>query len=98
MSGGCAGHPFPVELAYDIRKQVGPVNGFTPYVFFDGGKVTNLANGRGSRSLFSTGAGVRLDVDRRTDASIEFAAPLSRPRYDTDTRGVRIRAWLTRYS
>ena len=98
MSGGCAGHPFPVELAYDIRKQVGSVNGFTPYVFFDGGKVTNLANGRGSGSLFSTGAGVRLDVDRRTDASIAFAAPLSGPRYDTDTRGVRIRAWLTRYS
>lgn len=86
-----------IELAYEIEKKVGPFNGLTPYAFFDGGTVTNLANGRGGGSLFSTGAGVRLDVDRRTDASIEFAAPLSGPRYDTDTRAVRIRASLTRY-
>ena len=86
-----------VELAYEIDKKLGPINGLTPYVFFDGGRVTNLANGGGGGSLFSTGGGVRLDVDRRTDASIEIAAPLSGPRYDTDTRSARIRVSLTRY-
>lgn len=85
------------ELAYDIERKVGPFNGLTPYVFLDGGKVINLADGRGGGSLASTGGGVRFDVDRRTDASIELAAPLSGPRYDSGTSGLRIRASLTRY-
>ncbi len=86
-----------LELSYDIARKVGPFNGLTPYAFVDGGKVTNLASGRGGGSLLSAGGGFRFDVDKRTDASFEAAAPLSGPRYETGTRGARLRVSLTRY-
>ena len=85
------------ELRYKIDKPIGPVRGVELYAFADGGVVRNLAGGFGGGTLFSTGAGVRADVDRRTDASFEVALPLSGNRYDTGTQTPRVRFSLTRY-
>ena len=86
-----------IELRYKIARKVGPVRGVELYTFGDGGMVRNLAGGFGGGSLFSTGAGLRADVDRRTDASLEVAVPLSEARYDTGNHAPRIRFSLTRY-
>lgn len=85
------------ELNVAPKREAGPVDGIEFYVFADGGTVTNLANGFGSGSLFSTGGGVRIDVDRRTDAGFELALPLSGDRYDTGNASPRIRFSITRY-
>lgn len=86
-----------LELAYGLDRKIGPFNGLAPYVFVDGGEVSNLSNGGGGGSLVSAGGGVRLDVDRRTDAAVEVAAPLSGDRYETDSQDARIRVSLTRH-
>lgn len=86
-----------LEIAYDLNRKTGPFNGIAPYAFLDGGKVMNLSRGGGGGSLLSAGGGIRFDVDRRTDAALEVAAPLSGPRYESNTRGVRVRVSLTRY-
>lgn len=91
---GVAGY---FELNYDWDRNLGPVNGLEFYAFADGGKAVNLSDGFGSGSLFSTGGGFRADVDRRTDAGLEVAVPLSGPRYDTDDADPRVRFTLTRY-
>lgn len=85
-----------LEVNYDF-KRVGPVQGLKPYAFLDGGRVTNLRGGLGGGSLFSAGGGIRLDVDRRTDAAIEVATPLSGNRFETGDESFRFRGSLTRY-
>jgi hemolysin activation/secretion protein len=85
------------ELAYKWDKRVGPLNGIEVYGFADGGKVTNLGSGFGGGTLYSSGAGVRADVDRRTDATFEVAVPLSGPRYESDDERARLRFSLSRY-
>ncbi len=91
---GVAGY---VELNYGWDRRFGPLNGIEFYAFADGGRAMNLRDGFGSGSLFSTGGGLRADVDRRTDAGLEIAVPLSGVRYDTDNADPRIRFSLTRY-
>ena len=85
------------ELRYKIDRKIGPVRGVELYAFADGGTVRNLAGGFGGGSLFSSGAGLRADVDRRTDASLEVAVPLSGDRYDTGDQSPHIRFSVTRY-
>lgn len=84
------------ELHY-AWDDVGPLNGLEIYTFADGGEVTNLAGGFGGGTLFSSGGGLRADVDRHTDAAFEVAVPLSGPRYDDDSEDPRIRLSVTRY-
>ena len=86
-----------LELNYGRKPKSGPVQGVKPYVFLDGGRVTNLRDGSGGGSLFSAGGGVRLDVDRRTDAAIEIAAPLSGNRFESSSKRPRLRVSLTRF-
>ncbi|UUL81413.1 ShlB/FhaC/HecB family hemolysin secretion/activation protein [Sphingomonas qomolangmaensis] len=72
------------ELRYDWKEPLGGlVRRSQFYAFADGGKVTNLADGRGSGSLASGGGGVRTLVTRGLNADFELAVPLSGPRYDT---------------
>lgn len=85
------------ELNYKLPGKVGPLNGLQVYAFVDGGLVNDLDDGRGESSLFSAGGGLRLDVDRRTDASFEIALPLSDDRSDTGGKDPRVRFSLTRY-
>ena len=86
-----------IELRYKIDRKIGPVRGVELYGFADGGRVRNLARGFGGGSLFSVGGGLRADVDRRTDASLEVVVPLSGARYDTNDRAPRLRFSVTRY-
>jgi len=86
-----------VELNLARKRKLGPVNGFDFYAFADGAEVKNLAGGFGGGTLFSSGGGMRIDVDRRTDAGFEVAVPLSGDRYDTDSTAPRIRFSVTRY-
>ncbi|WP_375290748.1 ShlB/FhaC/HecB family hemolysin secretion/activation protein [Qipengyuania sp.] len=85
-----------LEVSYDLKK-VGPINGVEPYAFVDGGKVSNLSSGTGGGTLASAGGGIRFDVDRKTDASFEVAAPLTGDRYETSSKAPRIRFSVTRY-
>lgn len=86
-----------LELSYTHDKTLGPIDGFELYAFADGGEAINLADGFGGGTLFSSGGGIRLDVDRRTDAGLELAVPLSGDRYETDDQGPRVRFSITRY-
>lgn len=85
------------ELSYDHDRKVGPFDGLKPYLFVDGGKVSNLGRGTGGGNLMSAGGGIRFDVNRRTDAAFEIAAPLTDDRYETASKAPRIRVSLTRY-
>lgn len=85
------------ELRYAFDRPLGPVRGVQLYAFGDGGVVRNLQGDFGGGSLFSAGGGLRADVDRRTDAGLEIAVPLSGPRYDTGDRTPRLRFSLTRF-
>ena len=85
------------EARYKVDHKIGPVRGVEFYAFADGGTVRNLSGGFGGGSLFSTGAGMRADVDRRTDANFEVALPLSEDRYDTGNQAPRVRFSMTRY-
>jgi hemolysin activation/secretion protein len=60
------------------------------YAFADGGTVTNLASGRGSGTLASSGAGLRADITRALDVDFEVAVPLTEPRYDTGDNTPRL--------
>ena len=86
-----------IELAYDVGRKVGPFAGIKPYAFADGGQVSDVGQNTGRDSLFSAGGGIRFDVDNRTDASFEIAAPLSGDRYETDSQAPRLRFSVTRY-
>lgn len=85
------------ELLYEWDREIGPLDGLELYAFADGGEVTNLASGFGGGSLFSSGGGLRADVDSSTDAAFEVAVPLSGPRYDSNNEDPRIRFSVTRY-
>lgn len=85
------------ELNYEWDREIGPLDGLEIYGFLDGGKVTNFDDGFGSGTLFSTGAGLRADVDRRTDAGLEVAVPLSGERFDTDDKSPNVRFSITRH-
>jgi hemolysin activation/secretion protein len=78
------------ELRYDWPDALGTLRRLQLYAFADGGTVTNLADGRGSGTLASSGAGFRADVTRSLAFDLEIAVPLTEDRYDTDDRSPRI--------
>lgn len=84
------------ELRYDWPDALGTLDRLQLYAFADGGTVTNLAGGRGSGTLASSGAGFRADVTRNLDFDLEIAVPLSEARYDTDDKSPRINLRVSR--
>ncbi len=78
------------ELRYDWPEALGALQHLQLYAFADGGTVSNLAGGRGSGTLASSGAGLRADVTRALAFDLEVAVPLTEPRYDTDDKSPRI--------
>ncbi len=78
------------ELRYDLPGRFAGMERLQLYAFADGGTVTNLAGGRGSGTLASSGAGLRADVTRALDLDFEVAVPLTEPRYDTNDNTPRL--------
>ena len=78
------------ELRYDWPKALGAVRRVQLYAFADGGTVSNLAEGRGSGTLASGGAGLRTDITRDLDLDFEVAVPLTEDRYDTGDNSPRL--------
>jgi hemolysin activation/secretion protein len=78
------------ELRYDVPGGVAGLERLQLYAFADGGTVTNLASGRGSGTLASSGAGLRADITRALDLDFEVAVPLTEPRYDTNDNSPRL--------
>lgn len=73
------------ELRWALAPRFGPLRHPVLYAFVDGGRVTNLRDGFGSGTLFSTGSGMRSAIGQAFDADVSIAVPLSGPRYDTGT-------------
>src|SRR3546814_7565556 len=60
------------------------------YAFADAGEVDNLENSYGTGSLYSAGAGARLDFANRLSLGIEAAFPIDEVRYETGNMNPRI--------
>jgi hemolysin activation/secretion protein len=71
------------EMRWALGSRIGPLQRPVLYGFLDGGRVTNLRDGFGGGSLFSTGGGLRSGVSKLFDADVSMAVPLSGPRYDS---------------
>jgi hemolysin activation/secretion protein len=71
------------ELRWAAAPKLGPVRKPVLYAFVDGGRVTNLRRGFGTGTLFSTGAGLRMDLADLLNADVGIAVPLSGERYDS---------------
>ncbi|TPG14299.1 ShlB/FhaC/HecB family hemolysin secretion/activation protein [Sphingomonas oligophenolica] len=80
---GDQGYMGSAEVRFDLRDKIGFVLKPQVYAFIDGGRVTNLRDGYGGGTLFSTGGGVRASITRTVQASAEIAVPLSGIRYDS---------------
>lgn len=78
------------ELRYDWPKAFGATRHMQLYAFADGGTVSNLAQGLGSGTLASSGAGLRTDITRNLDLDFEIAVPLTEDRYDTGDNSPRL--------
>lgn len=78
------------ELRYDWPRALGAVRRVQLYAFADGGTVSNLAQGLGSGTLASSGAGLRTDITRDLDLDFEVAVPLTEDRYDTGDNTPRL--------
>lgn len=85
-----------LELRYDWDKPLGLIRRAQVYGFVDGGHVSNLRGGFGGGGLASAGGGVRADLTRALGATVEVAAPLTDPRYETGDRRPRINLGLAR--
>lgn len=72
------------ELRYDWDDPLRLARRLQFYGYFDGGIVNDIGDTRNDGSLFSTGAGVRVDITRNLDFDLELAVPLSGPRFDSD--------------
>lgn len=84
------------ELRYDWPRALGAVRSVQLYAFADAGTVSNIAAGRGSGTLASSGAGMRADITRELDLDFEIAVPLSEDRYDTGDKTPRINVRVSR--
>lgn len=73
------------ELRVVPLDRIGPLAKPELYAFVDGGRVTNLSDGPGGGTLFSTGVGFRSTLFKTMTADIGLAVPLSGERYDTDS-------------
>src|SRR3546814_19533818 len=60
------------------------------YAFAYAGEVDNFENNYGTGSLYSAGAGARLDFANRLSIGIEAAFPIDEVRYETGNMNPRI--------
>lgn len=63
------------EIGYEYSKPKSWIRRIQPYVFIDGGYVSNFRNGYGTGSLISAGTGIRAELGL-IDVQIETAAPV----------------------
>jgi hemolysin activation/secretion protein len=80
---GDEGYMGSAELRFALGEKIGFILGPQLYTFVDGGTVTNLENGFGGGTLFSSGGGLRASLARSLQAGAEVAMPLSGVRYDS---------------
>ena len=83
------------EIRYDWPKALGTVRHLQLYAFADAGTVSNIADGLGSGTLASSGAGLRTDITRDLDLDFEVAVPLTEERYDTGNNSPRLNLRVT---
>lgn len=82
------------ELRTDLRKIAPWLEWAQPYVFIDGGRVTNVDGGFGGGSLLSGGGGVRTRLGR-IDFGVESAYPLTSERFDSGDHAPRFNLQLS---
>ena len=84
-----------VELRYDLKNA--PIRGQRTqlYLFGDAGAVGNRGRGGRGGSLYSAGAGARVDLSRAFDAGVEIGFPIGRDRSETGNRDPRLSFTLT---
>jgi hemolysin activation/secretion protein len=63
------------ELGYEYTKSKSWIRRVQPYVFIDGGYVSNFRNGYGTGTLVSAGTGIRAGLGM-FDLQVEAAAPV----------------------
>lgn len=83
------------ELRYDWDNPLRLARRLQFYGYFDGGVVNDIGDLRDDGSLFSTGAGVRVDITRNLDFDLELAVPLSGPRFDSDDSSPKVNLKLS---
>lgn len=82
------------ELRTDLRRVTPWLEWAQPYIFIDGGRVTNVEGGFGGGSLLSGGGGVRTRLGR-IDLGIESAYPLTAERFDSGNHTPRFNFQLS---
>ncbi len=80
---GDQGYMASAELRFGLGEKIGFILNPQLYTFVDGGRVTNLENGFGGGTLFSSGGGLRASLTHNLQAGAEIAVPLSGIRYDS---------------
>jgi hemolysin activation/secretion protein len=82
------------ELRTDLRRITPWLEWAQPYVFIDGGRVTNIDGGFGGGSLLSGGGGVRTRFGG-IDFGVESAYPLTSERFDSGDHSPRFNLQLS---
>lgn len=78
-----------LEINRKFAKPVSWIDKLQPYVFIDGGYVSNLRDGFGSGTLVSGGGGVRADIGK-LNVEVETAVPLNRDRFESGNRSPQV--------
>jgi hemolysin activation/secretion protein len=83
------------EIGYEYSKPKSWIRRIQPYVFIDGGYVSNFRNGYGTGSLISAGTGIRAELGL-LDVQIETAAPVyaSGATYSSDDPRINLQLGL----
>lgn len=83
------------ELGYEYTKSKSWIRRVQPYVFIDGGYVSNFRNGYGTGTLVSAGTGIRAGLGM-FDLQVEAAAPVytSGAIYSSDDPRVNVQLGL----
>lgn len=86
-----------LEVRYDEAIRSSFVQGYQLYAFSDAGAVWDFQPGSNERfDLASTGAGIRVFMPDDLQAELEFATPLVREWYTTDTRDISVYLTLSK--
>ncbi|TXC69266.1 ShlB/FhaC/HecB family hemolysin secretion/activation protein [Sphingorhabdus soli] len=77
------------EIRYDFEGD-GAISSAQFYGFADAGVVDDLGSLSDSSRLASSGAGIRIDVNKMFDANLEVAIPLTGPRFESGSANPRV--------